>query len=202
MLTLLEVAKIIAMRVSPSVAPSDLLGFRSGVLGALTLYLMPVHNFFPVFEKKFFLPAAKNRSGQVLVETMVALSVATVGILGTMSLLAQSMASAKFVGDQYVASYLAAEGIENVKFEIDSAVMNNSGWGVPSTTPIDEQLGWDSSSRTYSVAGKESTEFTRKVGAASSKDGAFIEVSSTVSWPLRGGGTDSVTLVDHFYHWR
>ncbi|MFA6495160.1 MAG: hypothetical protein WC246_02430 [Candidatus Paceibacterota bacterium] len=138
----------------------------------------------------------KNRSGQVLVETMVALSVATIGILGTMSVLAQSMATAKFVGDQYVASYLAAEGIEDAKFTIDSNVLNCSGFSAP--VPTDESLGWDGSG--YVSGGTGSTIFTRTV--RSNSVGSRIEVTSVVSWPVRGGGNSSVTLVDYFYNWR
>ena len=138
----------------------------------------------------------KNRSGQVLVETMVALSVATIGILGTMSVLAQSMATAKFVGDQYVASYLAAEGIEDAKFTIDSTVLNCSGFFAPA--PTSESLGWDGSE--YVPGGTGSTIFTRTV--QSNSVGNRIEVTSIVSWPVRGGGNSSVTLVDYFYNWR
>jgi Tfp pilus assembly protein PilV len=139
---------------------------------------------------------AKKRSGQVLVETMVALGVATVGIMGIVSLLAQSVATAKFVGDQYVASYLAAEGIENAKFAIDSNVLNGEGFTSPSSSV--EILRWNKS--TYATSGDTGTPFTRSVSSTSA--GEYIEVVSTVSWPLRGGGTSRVTLVDRFYNWR
>jgi hypothetical protein len=139
----------------------------------------------------------KNRSGQVLVETMVALGVATVGIMGIVSLLAQSVATAKFVGDQYVASYLAAEGIENAKFAIDSNVLN--GGGFTFSPPPVEILRWNGS--TYATSSGAGTPFTRLVSSTSAGE-YYIEVASTVSWPLRGGGTSRVTLVDRFYNWR
>ncbi len=61
----------------------------------------------------------KKRKGQTLVETIVALSVLMMGLMGLIALLTRSFAISNFVSDNYAATYLAAEGIEVVKNLID-----------------------------------------------------------------------------------
>ena|ERR1700733_14608187 len=77
-----------------------------------------------------------NRQGQSLVEVMLALSVLTVGFLGILTLLAQSIHISKTLSDQTTAAYLAAEGIEVAKNLIDhdmyqgvEQVPGALGWG-------------------------------------------------------------------------
>lgn len=57
----------------------------------------------------------KKRSGQVLIESMIAATVAVVGLLGLIYLLTQSFVIERQVSDKFVATYLAAEGVEIVK---------------------------------------------------------------------------------------
>jgi hypothetical protein len=66
------------------------------------------------------------RKGQMIVEAIVALSVLTMGFFGILTLLSRSTALTRNVSDHYIATYLAAEGIEIIKSLIDSNVINKN----------------------------------------------------------------------------
>lgn len=76
----------------------------------------------PVFHVSCFTFHKLDRKGQVLVEAMVALSALTLGYLGILALLNQSLGSAATVSDRNIATYLAAEGIEIVRNLSDAAI--------------------------------------------------------------------------------
>jgi len=63
-------------------------------------------------------------SGQTIVEAMVAISIALVGLLGVLSLVSASLAFTNDASQKFVATYLAAEGIEIAKNIIDTNVAN------------------------------------------------------------------------------
>jgi type II secretory pathway pseudopilin PulG len=76
----------------------------------------------------------EKKSGQTLLEVMVALFVLTVGMLGILSLLSQSIYISKNLSTQTTATYLAAEGIELAKNLTDHDVYQHiagygTGWG-------------------------------------------------------------------------
>ncbi len=79
-----------------------------------------------------------GRSGQSLVELMIAMSVLTTGFLGTLALLSRSLTLNRTVTDRNVATYLAAEGIEVVKNLVDANIYEGSAWncGVNSNTYV------------------------------------------------------------------
>jgi type II secretory pathway pseudopilin PulG len=72
--------------------------------------------------------ASSFRSGQSLVEVLVAMSVLTIGFLGTIALLSRSFALNRLVSDRNVATYLAAESIEVAKNLIDANIVNGDAW--------------------------------------------------------------------------
>src|SRR6185369_4698812 len=82
------------------------------------------------------IPITDRRSGQSLIEAIIAITLLTIGFLGIARLLSQSLFFTKVVSDQTTATYLAAEGIEIVKNLIDHDVymqLHNPplgpGWG-------------------------------------------------------------------------
>ena len=77
-----------------------------------------------------------GKSGQMLIEAMIALSVTMIGLLGIFNLLSQSLGLNKTLIDQYAATYLAAEGIETVKNIIDTGVLQKKPWGSSAPTGI------------------------------------------------------------------
>ncbi len=82
-----------------------------------------------------------DRTGQTLVEVMVALFVLVVGFLGILSLLAQSIYITKTITNETTATYLAAEGIEVTKNIIDHDIYqqrfgaSGTGWGFGGVDP-------------------------------------------------------------------
>lgn len=70
----------------------------------------------------------KKRGGQVLIESIIAISVATVGLLGILTLLSRSISFNRYVTDSFVATYLSAEGIEVVKNIEDTNNTNHDQW--------------------------------------------------------------------------
>ena len=71
---------------------------------------------------KFTFITSDKTSGQTLLEVMMALFVLTSGFLGILSLLAQSIFLSKTVGNETIATYLAAEGVEVAKNLLDHDV--------------------------------------------------------------------------------
>ena len=61
----------------------------------------------------------KENKGQLLIETMVAISLVLIGLLGTFAVLSQSLGLNRVATDQYIAVHLASEGIEVVKNILD-----------------------------------------------------------------------------------
>lgn len=161
---------------------------------------------------------------------MIAISLLLVGFLGTITLINRSVGLTRVVADSYVATYLAAEGIEVVKSMIDSnylaeraffegfqrcvgltpcewEVQYDTSWEdlpVPSAGSGRERKLWYdpiSGAYTYSPFGTE-TPFTRRVTVRLEGEGAReIQVVSRVEWRARGGGLSAATLEDRFYDW-
>jgi len=162
---------------------------------------------------KFFL---KKENGQILVETMVALSMVVIGLLGLLSLLTYSIGLNKVISDQYVASYLAAEGIEIIKYLIDSNVANgdpyNSGLSAGGDYEVDvggqispnqnRFIYFDNQQKVYTYSqGPIQTPFKRKINISYNGENEMI-VKSTVNWTTRGGVSQEITVEDHFFNWR
>ncbi|MDO8430215.1 MAG: prepilin-type N-terminal cleavage/methylation domain-containing protein [bacterium] len=166
-----------------------------------------------------------KQKGQILIEALVAITVAGVGLLGVFSLLTQSLGLNKVVSDQFVASNLAMEGIELVKNLIDNNVLQGSGfraWNegncltngdheidinyeyeLNSACGDDNRfLNFDPSTGIYSYGGTEqSTRFRRKIKIDVSRADE-IQVNSIVTWTGRGGSASDINLEDHFFRWR
>ena len=162
------------------------------------------------------------RSGFLLVEAMVAMSVLLVGVLGIFSLMSQSIKLTRTLNDQYVATYLAAEGIEIVKNLLDSNILtdpgawNANGFSIDACYELDYTtpnlasaspaacsrgsvpLRFDGSF--YGYGDGSNSWFTRVVHVSPIMDGAQIgvRVRSTVQW---AGGSQSFVLEDAFYAW-
>jgi Tfp pilus assembly protein PilV len=166
-----------------------------------------------------------TRSGQSLVEALIAISLLLVGFLGTITLINRSIGLTRVVADSYVGTYLAAEGIEVTKSLIDANYVAgrpyyegfqacastcdweldaNSTWesGRP-TEYAGRTLWYDPIVRAYSYAPfGTATTYKRKVSVTLTGPNAKeIVVISRVEWRARGGGDSSVTLEDHFYDW-
>ncbi len=67
--------------------------------------------------------------GFTLVETLVAVSIFTMSILGLMSVLASGISNTNYAKEKIIASYLAQEGIEYIRNMRDTEVLYGSGNG-------------------------------------------------------------------------
>lgn len=165
------------------------------------------------------------RKGYLLIESMVAVTVIIVGLLGIFALLSRSLSLNRVISDRYVASYLAAEGIEIIKNLIDNNVLVGDAWNknlnegnyqfdysatilpVACGDACNKMFYWDEAQKIYSLisTGKK-TNFVRRVSIKPIADQSglvqSIQVNSVVDWVTRGGANFSVNLEDHFYNYR
>ena len=157
----------------------------------------------------------KATQGQALVESIVAMSVLTVGFLGLLALLARSLSAERVVADNYIATYLAAEGIEVTKNIIDANILQRLPWNAGMSDGDYEvdyasrslmsysarALSFDPVARLYSYHGSVPTPYVRKVSVALVGPDE-MQINSKVMWTTRGGGSSEINLEDHFYNWR
>ncbi len=166
------------------------------------------------------------RSGQSLIEVMVAITALTVSFLGISSLLSQSIALNRVISNEATATYLAAEGVEIAKNLIDHDVYagiagEGTSWGscfglggefeldyttsdCHGLTPFvsgGDPLWYDPTTHLYGYAkgGAQQTNFTRDIRVET--NGNEITVNSIVAWSGLGGSPGSINLEDHFYDW-
>jgi len=167
------------------------------------------------------LSEARPQGGQLMVEAMVALGVIVIGLLGVLTLLSDSIGYNRVISEQYIAIYLASEGIETVKGIIDYNIINLRPWnqGIPPgpadyepqysdkrpsdlTVAAGRFLRFDSGSGLYSYgAAGTDTPYKRAVNIRLIGPDE-IGVASKVYWVTRGGISMSVNLEDHFFNWR
>ncbi|MDP3014873.1 MAG: hypothetical protein Q8N28_00390 [bacterium] len=157
----------------------------------------------------------KPNSGQLIIESMIGISIAVVGILGVLTLLSRSISLNRVVSDQFTGAYLAAEGIEITKNLIDANIIQSKPWNQGFSSGSFEadynstnlepnqnrQLLFDSANNIYSYDAGNPTNFIRTVNIQliGSEE---IKVNSLVKWTTRGGGQFEVNLEDHFFNWR
>jgi len=158
----------------------------------------------------------KNTKGQAIVESIIALSVLTVGFLSLIALMSNAIGLSKVNSEYYVATYLAAEGIEVVKNIIDTNVIARKSWNDGLATDGDYEVEYNSSSllpnqnrylnfdfnpnnKTYNYSAGERTPFKRVI-RIDNINSNHIKVKSTVFWTSRGGAQFQVDLEDHFYN--
>jgi len=153
--------------------------------------------------------------GQLLIESMIGISIAVVGLLGILGLVSRSTSLNRVVSEQFIASYLAAEGIEIVKNLIDANIIQHKPWNKGFSngsfeadylslglTPNQNRfLLFDSTNNLYGYQSGTPTSFTRTINIQliGSEE---IKVNSIVKWKTRGGGQFEVNLEDHFFNWR
>ncbi|MEK9183982.1 MAG: hypothetical protein AAB890_02830 [Patescibacteria group bacterium] len=157
-----------------------------------------------------------NNKGYLLIESIIAITLVTVGLLGIFSLLSRSLSLNRVVSDRVKAAYLAAEGIEIVKNLIDNNLIQERPWNYEigdgehevdyrsvSLAPRQVRfLNFNPVDGFYSYDNFQSTNFQRTIAINTSTDGQEIRVNSKVNWTTRGGGKFDINLEDHFFNWR
>lgn len=173
---------------------------------------------------RFLFKIFSAKSGELMLESMIAITVAIFGLLGLLSLLSQALGLTRVITDQYIGSYLASEGIEIVKNLIDNNVRRSLSWNqgfaeercyevdylifdisaapqVPCPDGSGTFLEFDEQEGVYSYSGTEQTRFQRTIHITPLGSDE-IKVNSFVEWTTRGGGEFFVNAENHFYNWR
>lgn len=156
-------------------------------------------------------------TGQVLIESLVSITVVTVGLLAVLGLLSRSLAFQRDLGQRLIATYLAAEGIEVVKNIIDTEGISSLGeqnnyYSVDYQSAtlkknhLKKNLFFDTNFGLYRNINKfenANTPFLRMVRVYNTIDGnPGVRVTAIVRWKVRNGDIASTTLEDYFYDWR
>ena len=126
---------------------------------------------------------ARNVSGQVLVETMVALSMTVIGLIGILMVLNTSIGLNRVITNQYIASYLASEGIELAGYKLDTNVF--------SSQPYQTGIGNGSYVVTAGANGQQLTSLSQAVP----KTSAGVLASSNALVYLTQDASGNVTYV-------
>ncbi|MDO8602029.1 MAG: hypothetical protein Q7R62_02810, partial [bacterium] len=148
-------------------------------------------------------------------------SILTVAVFAIFSLLTRSTSLNRVISQQYVATYLAAEGLELVK---NITASNNFVCGTPWNTGAEEgphsvdylsdELGAPTSANLkinadgfYQYGTGEPSPFSRTVmvdliNTSERSQSVEMRVTSIVKWRGRGGVESEVKLEDHFFNWR
>ncbi len=139
----------------------------------------------------FTVKSKNKKNGFTLVETLVAVSIFTVSILGLLEVVSQGIASTNYAQMKIAATYLAQEGIECLRNTRDNYVLypdSTHDWSKfllinPDNVTCPSVDSGFSRDNTLTAIGT---------------DGATI--SSTVSW-IQASGPFSVTFSENVYNW-
>lgn len=158
----------------------------------------------------------RKNNGYILIEAIIAITIAVVGLLGIFSLLSRSLSLNRVVADRFVASYLAAEGIEIVKNLVDNNILAGKPWNEGLSSGVYEAdytdrglmpargrfINFNAETGAYGYAEMTPTLIQRTITIRNSSDGEELTVGSRASWTTRGGGKFSINLEEHLFHWR
>ncbi|MBZ1348849.1 MAG: hypothetical protein KY053_01275 [Candidatus Liptonbacteria bacterium] len=159
----------------------------------------------------------KNRSGQLLVEGLVALSILTIVILGVVAILSRSFRQTRIVFETAIASNLAAEGAEVAKNIIDRNVWTNPFR--PWNEGISEgKFSVNYNSESFGSYQDRFIRFNPQTGIYSSQDGVLtpferviemsiispnlVKIKSTVTWQIPGTPEREVSVEHNVLGWR
>lgn len=160
-----------------------------------------------------------KRKGFTLVELMITIFIISIGLVGIMSLIQNTLRSASFVRFNLTGVYLAQEGIELVRNIRDNNWISGRDWkdgleacslgckiaynNTSLSSYNDEFLQIDDNGFYNHNEGEESN-FKRAIFINSKTDSdgrEYLEVISQISWSHRGED-ERIDLVDHLYNWR
>ena len=134
-------------------------------------------------------------SGFTLIEALVAISILLVGIISAFSLVTKSLVTAPVIQDRLVASFLAQEGIENVRHTRDSNFLKilktgSGNWlgGIQLNSTSTESITLNH------------TSFVREVYVQNSSGSDHAKVDCRISWKTKGHQYH-FTAEDHLYNW-
>lgn len=160
--------------------------------------------------------------GFTLVETLIAIAILLIAVVGPISLIGDSLHKLYYARDQMVAINLAQEGIEAVRQKRDSDMLAVVTPGLfvsgtsyyivdasSATNPLPSVVG-NANQPVYLKGGfyeqgdtnsASSTQFTRLVTIASVTAGSELNVTSKVEWRTGGSATGTITVSENLFKW-
>jgi prepilin-type N-terminal cleavage/methylation domain-containing protein len=169
--------------------------------------------------RKFF---TKKSSGFTLVETLVALSIFTVSILGLMSVLASGISNTTYAKQKITASYLVQEGIEYIRNMRDKEVLFGGSFNsfktalsscrnennacsfnpvFPHTVGLCSDCKLYLTNGSYTSTGTNYSGFTRRIWRELVGSGQDeVKIFSRVEW-TQGSGTPNITFSENLKNW-
>ena len=153
----------------------------------------------------------KNR-GFTLIETIVAIFLLTVGVVGSFSLMQRVTAFASISASQFVASYLAQEGTEVIRNIRDTNYLERQAWDAGIGAGADFRLDYRSQVFPDATCGNylrhngtfyicdSSGKFQRQITVEKPALDRIV-VSVEVSWSERGS-SHRVLAQTELYDWR
>jgi len=160
----------------------------------------------------------QSKTGLTLIETLVAISVLLMSVIGPMVIYSRSISEARFAGNQITAYYLAQEAMEFVKYKVNTNFNDGTLWLVPelsncigvNTCTVDSVndnvnacggscpvLRVDND--LYNYISGVNTIFTRGVNIIDNGNEATVVVE--VSWTDAVGGK-TITIKENIFEWR
>lgn len=168
--------------------------------------------------------SSKARKGFTLIETLVAIAVLTISIIGPFTIASKGMTSAIFARDQITAFYLAQESVEYIRNIRDENNLNDNNWltGLDNcignnicTIDINEDninniikkcisdscpvLKYDENTNFYNYSTGNNSPFTRKtnIKVINNKE---VAITTTLSWST-GKLSKTFKVKEHIFDW-
>lgn len=156
----------------------------------------------------------KYNGGFTLIETMVAVSIITIGLISALALITSSLFYVSNIQDRLAAANLTAEGLEVVRNIRDNNWLQSLSWNnglangdyqvsynsIALLPYSGNPLLFDSGSGIYSYASGSATPYVRKI-SISNLSSYEIRVVSTVTWQKRGV-TYNNSAEGHLFNWK
>ena len=155
-----------------------------------------------------------SKNGFTLVELLIAIFIITIGIMGIYLAIPRILSSASLNATQFLASYLAQEGFEIVRNIRDTNWLQGKNWkeGLGNGDYIvqyndsslhsfeDMVLKIDTNGFYNYESGMES-RFKRKI-TISSEGSDKLNITVEITWPGKGGKTESFIAKNNLYDWK
>lgn len=166
----------------------------------------------------------RMRRGFTMVETLIAIAVLLLALVGPLTIAAQGLITARFAKDQIVAFYLAQEAVELIRNQRDHNALANEDWDSglgPCFTPNGCQV--DAADKNFSACsargcdllykhddsgfysyntgvGYEPTRFTRIINMTEISE-TEMQAEVSITWN-NGPISKSFTIQEHFLDWQ
>jgi prepilin-type N-terminal cleavage/methylation domain-containing protein len=162
----------------------------------------------------------RSQSGFTLIETLVAVSVLLISLMGPLTIASKGLSTALFARDQVVAFYLAGEAVEYVRNIRDTNILNGRPWlaGLDAclagnTCSIDIRSGvvsdcagscaplrYDPSTLFYGYTTGSASPFRRNI-LIQTVNADEVLISVSISWQT-GVLTKTFSIREHILNWQ